>query len=87
MHDEFMRLKNDNLKRIYEGGESVANVPASDHGMSYIINFRCPANALWSSTSELNMKHVPHSEQSQIFFKSSGFKFNANTISEYIVFN
>jgi len=33
------------------------------------------------------MKHIPHSEQSHIFFKSSGFKFDANTISERIVFN
>ena len=81
------RAANKKMLKIYEEGESVANVPASVHGISYFIYFEWPTNVLWSSTSELKMKHIPHSEQSHIFFKSSGFKFDANTISECIVFN
>jgi len=81
------RAANKKMLKIYEEGESVANVPASVHGISYFIYFEWPTNVLWSSTSELKMKHIPHSEQSHIFFKSSGFKFDANNIRERIVFN
>jgi hypothetical protein len=83
---KFIKLKK-LISRFHEEGESVAKVPASVQGISYFIYFEWPTNFLWSSTSEVKIKHIPHSEQSHIFFKSSGFKFVANTTSEGIVFN